>query len=421
MSETVEGCPDLNNAILDTLTESINRDDIRFGVEKFIQETDFDEHGKKKNTSLAYDPKVIEFKQFCDQVFGGLPLSGPQGRYNVNQTKVYGFFLYVAFRERKRRGRKKSVEDNTVVNNSVVFDVKEWNRIAVTMKRATTGQILNSNPEELETLQLATKGRFCSAFYKLIEPKKGVGFSTMVTTKAAIKKLWLSQVEGTPLLSMEDEIFGLTFTKMMNIVKERKIRQARLNYVEKVDKDSAPMESVSHINVLEQSLFDHGVSTSGKFKASQKSVHSSLRNRFIFLCTTCGVLRGESMFKAELSDLYNIAVTQKKDPHPFMILILQISAGKMNQNGYKIFGRMGRNFDVNVCPIGALGFYLMYRFHHSRELNNPEKPIDWTTNESWFNIKLLTQFGTTDNGECISDSTYSNAVKKNMRRKQNCV
>ena len=48
MSETVEGCPDLNNAILDTLTESINRDDIRFGVEKFIQETDFDKHEKKK-------------------------------------------------------------------------------------------------------------------------------------------------------------------------------------------------------------------------------------------------------------------------------------------------------------------------------------------------------------------------------------
>ena len=48
MSETVEGCPDLNNAILDTLTESINRDDIRFGVEKFIQETDFDEHEKKR-------------------------------------------------------------------------------------------------------------------------------------------------------------------------------------------------------------------------------------------------------------------------------------------------------------------------------------------------------------------------------------
>ena len=168
---------------------------------------------KKKNTSLAYDPKVVEFKQFCDQVFGGLPLSGPQGRYNVNQTKVYGFFLYVAFRERKRRGRKKLVEDNTVVNNSVVFDVKEWNRIAVTMKRATTGQILNSNPEELETLQLATKGRFCSAFYKLIEPKKGVGFSAMVATKAAIKKLWLSQVKGTPLLSLENKIFGLTLSK----------------------------------------------------------------------------------------------------------------------------------------------------------------------------------------------------------------
>ena len=45
-----------------------------------------------------------------------------------------------------------------------------------------------------------------------------------------------------------------------------------------------------------------------------------------------------------------------------------------------------------------------------------KKTIDWTLNKSWFNIKLLTQFGTTDNEECINDSTYSNAVKKYAKK-----
>ena len=51
--------------------ESINRNNICFGVDMFLKETDFDVYGKKKNTSHAYDPKVLEFKQFCDTVFKG--------------------------------------------------------------------------------------------------------------------------------------------------------------------------------------------------------------------------------------------------------------------------------------------------------------------------------------------------------------
>jgi hypothetical protein len=39
--------------------------------------------------------------------------------------------------------------------------------------------------------------------------------------------------------------------------------------------------------------------------------------------------------------------------------------------------------NVNICSIGALGFYLMYRFEVTGEI------FDFATNKSWFNRKLL--------------------------------
>ena len=393
----VEPAPDRIDGFLDYMSvineppriETLHRRDILNGLDKLLKETDIDEYGKKKNTAKAYDPKVSEFNEFCNEVFGGEPL---QTRFIVDDRSVQSFFLYVGFREQKPRGRVSKGEEE---NWKSKFNVNEWNRIARMFRLTSTGQL------DLD-----------KTIASMVQPTKGVGFATMVTTKAAIKKLWLNQVEGTPNIDTEHKVFGHTVRKIMQIVRQRKVKEDHKNCVEKIDKDSAPMESVSHIQLLEESLFNIGVKKSGRFSAINKSVHASLRNRFTFLCTTTGILRGESLFKAELSDLFKLDIKLPKDPHEFTILIMQISSGKTNQNGYKIFGRMGRNFDVNVCPVGALGFYLMYRFHHTRELNDDQQPVDWTNNKSWYHIKLLTEFGTSNSCRCISDSTYSNAIKK---------
>ena len=100
----------------------------------------------------------------------------------------------------------------------------------------------------------------------------------------------------------------------MNIVKERKIRQGRLNYVEKSDKDSAPMESVLHINVLEQTFFDHIVKTSGKFKAIKNSIHSSLHNQLIF-CVSHVVNFATRVCSKQNSIIYAILLLPKKKAH----------------------------------------------------------------------------------------------------------
>ena len=63
------------------------------------------------NTALAYDSKVIEFKQCCHSVFSS------QGALAeiVTEDKAFGFILYNSYREKiKSKGRKKRGDDNIV-------------------------------------------------------------------------------------------------------------------------------------------------------------------------------------------------------------------------------------------------------------------------------------------------------------------
>ena len=52
-----------------------------------------------------------------------------------------------------------------------------------------------------------------------------------------------------------------------------------------------------------------------------------------------GLLRGETFFKAELSDLLAFEVNKEMDSSPLMVLVLQFNVGKMNK-GNKLFGRV---------------------------------------------------------------------------------
>ena len=67
-----------------------------------------------------------------------------------------------------------------------------------------------------------------------------------------------------------------------------------------------------------------------------------------------------------------------------------------------------RHRDVNVCPIGALGLYLFSRFHLAGE------ELDFTSNEKWFDVKLLVKSGTTssNNTTSVKDQQYAKTIKR---------
>ena len=85
-----------------------------------------------------------------------------------------------------------------------------------------------------------------------------------------------------------------------------------------MDTSSAPMKAVQHIGSIEASFFTNGISTSSGIRV----IHANLRDWFTFLATMCGLLRGETLFKAELSDVFRVLVQKEDDPHPLFVMIM---------------------------------------------------------------------------------------------------
>ena len=73
-----------------------------------------------------------------------------------------------------------------------------------------------------------------------------------------------------------------------------------------------------------------------------------------------------------------------------------------------------RHKDVKLCAVGALSFYLAFRFDMTKEFDEMDLD-DWLSNETWFDIKLLVDpvraNTMRDLTTPMSNSTYSSAVK----------
>ena len=83
-----------------------------------------------------------------------------------------------------------------------------------------------------------------------------------------------------------------------------------------------PYRLVLEVPRIERELFNHN-------KLSSIFFIASLRDRFMLLQTTFGVLRGESLIKCELSDLCDNTLTGQ-GTHDCQIVVMQISIGKTN-------------------------------------------------------------------------------------------
>jgi hypothetical protein len=73
---------------------------------------------------------------------------------------------------------------------------------------------------------------------------------------------------------------------------------------------------------IEEALWQHG-------SQNKRSVASGLRHRYCLLHLTSGILRCESLYRAELSDFLGLLVPKKPiDPHNMWLMITQIPQGK---------------------------------------------------------------------------------------------
>lgn len=204
----------------------------------------------------------------------------------------------------------------------------------------------------------------------------------------------------------KEELFGTWLKRLKDYVGGRKNRIKRATHAEKIDKDSASLGASKYIVQLEEYLYNRGIECH-----QRRSVFASLRDRVMFLFSTKGLLRGETFFQAELSDILHFDVEDEEDTSALMILILQFTLGKVSKGGKKLYGRVARHKGVRYCAVRAVALYLAYRFHHTKEMEGKEAP-NFNVNSTWFEIKFLVDSISKDNTHCMNDITYSNLIRK---------
>jgi hypothetical protein len=331
--------------------------------------------GRPENSQRVYEPKIREFEHFCE-------LNYPNDRYVhvLDAKKVYDFMFYQAFREKKKRGGNKAQRDN-----GPVFNQEEY-------------------------LQLTAAFFNNEAVVPYPSPKDPLLDATFSQYKAVIKSLHTEQrTRGVCNLTW-DLVWTLDCTNLSKHVKERMPEMKKKNYVEKVDGEFAPYAIVERYGDIEFLMWDDSQKSKGR-----RSCCSNLRHRACTLYLSTGILRSESIHKADLSDFFGLKPPKKEnDIHDMFLLIMQIPQGKTTR-GKKQWGRATRHKLVELCCIGAIAQYLQFRVDCTREFMDFTAD-DWKDNSFWFDIKFLVDINSSDNTKEMSSDTYSEHVKSVLRR-----
>jgi hypothetical protein len=379
--------------------------------------------GRPANTSKQYDGKTREYREYCDSLY-------PNELYRqiLCCSKVYRFVFYHAMRGKKKRGLIKKEEDATDGTTTVSVGSGPFNRAdfdATTAKYS--GWLQNPTGPPLE-------------------PMDPVGERMIAAYKTVIKWIYKDQVARGVLSLTWDAIWGLPLLNLHNLVKHRRCAQDKRNYVEKLDADFAPYQIAEEFPKIEQAVWSRG-------EHCFRSAYAWLRHRFCILFTTSGILRCESLYKAELSDFLGLRMKKPSDVHPLYVMVMQIATGKTHyfsnyfpivlffsnpvsdfaplfclllivvsylviiregktNHGQKLYGRAMRHKVVERCCVGGLAFYLAMRFHLTREFEE-FTVSDWIDNSKWFDVKLLVDATRSDSNlsESMTDQVYAKAVK----------
>jgi hypothetical protein len=334
------------------------------------------EKNRPANTKAAYNPKERQWNDFCQKVY---PSEADAVRQRLTRHKVYRFLFYHAYRSRYKRGgkRKRGEEEEEDETKFNLVDFKN-----------------------LEDYYQDPNGTGTT-----VDPKKPLGhdqFNTYVSTMHALHTRQEAS-DGPGESTYSWEIAWNDLQKLKKIVKGRKARIDKAAHAERITTEFSPYLIVEAIPKIEKKLWERNS------ESSDAHAMVGLRDRFTFLVTLHAILRGESLFKAELADMLHLIVAGR-EPTPMAIFILQMATGKVNE-GERLYGRLMRHFNAGLCGIGGMGFYFLLRFKVTGEMSPPP---DFTVNENWFNIKLLVgQNATPETNETpISDRQYADVIKK---------
>ena len=299
----------------------------------------------KDNTSKCYDSKQLEFNNYLKSIF---EKDEKDTWHLITPDKVFGFIYYQANRK-KKKGRKPVG----------FFDISDFDKT------------MNYTSDQLADV---------------------VGTQAINQYLCAIRKLVQNQFETGMISHRKEDLMTTKMNDIIDVVKGRGEKVLKKHFKERATDDFQPYRILNEIPNIEQYMW--------KIHCKTKIYSTnSLRDRFQFLFSLSAVLRSDSIYKADLSDLCDFKFKQKREPDPYHVCILRVGEGKTVHQKAQ-FGKMMRHVNVNMCAIGALAFWIFARFMVTSE----HEKIDFTKNHTWFNIKLLCavdKTNSTTHGKCF--------------------
>lgn len=183
---------------------------------------------RKENTKLAYDPKIKEFHEYCSTVHGRL---GAHEIYLVTNAKVYDFLCYVAFRSKRKCGKRKHG-----AQSSSAFNYEEYKDI----KEKYFGASIASS-ESIPDL-----------------PTNACAFQLFNTYSSAIRNLHKEQQASQSTSLVWEQIWQSNCQNLLHHVKFRKKVMARENYEEKMDNQSTFFRAHDTDKAIEEAMWEKG-------------------------------------------------------------------------------------------------------------------------------------------------------------------
>jgi hypothetical protein len=257
---------------------------------------DVREKFRPEQTADVYDNKTQEYLQFALHVYPLDPY-----RNSLNAEKIYRFMFYQTFRGQKKRGGKRRISD-------VFFDSHDYDSVMDNFDTWWRGGRVGEAPKPTNPC-----GRQCFDQYKAI-----------------LRKTYKRQVTQGVCNIPWEHMWTLRCEELSSLVKERKAVAKKDNYEEKMQAEFAPYAAVERYDEIEEELWTRGQYTT-------RSAGAWLRHRYICLHTTSGILRSESIHRAELSDFLPLKLQKPDDPHPLLIMITQLAFGKLCRSYYFMY------------------------------------------------------------------------------------
>ena len=208
------------------------------------------------------------------------------------------------------------------------------------------------------------------------ERLRPVGLATFSLYTAAIVDLWKEQVSMGLNHHPNPRTNGKAWKEAHAALKRGQHQAKRDQYV---DRGSGTLQDGytrdQFVTCLE-GLWRNG-------SESRQYVEPYLRTVCDLLLDHTMLLRGHSTRACQLADLFTLEF-QNEGVTPCWPVIMVMDQGKTNQFGKREYAACIRNREVITCPVGALAFYLFYRWHRGGE-SFP----DFTSRRDWYDIFLL--------------------------------